>query len=89
MSDAEFGPWVRHGNKMMPPKGVHIGQVVMMHQLVPCLGSAVFVGPVVQLCDWSAVVRYRVRRPAGMALLEAIARDPAPWPAVDRERVQG
>jgi hypothetical protein len=88
MRDADFGPWQHHGNQVLPPKGVHIGQAVMFHQLVPRLGSALFVGPVTQLCDWSAVIRYRVRRPAGLALLEAIARDPAPLPAADREGVQ-
>lgn len=88
MRDADFGPWQHHGNQLLPPKGVRLGDPVITEVVGSEWGTGIYFGFVSQLCDWSAVIRYRVRRPAGLALLEAIARDPASLPAADREGVQ-
>lgn len=98
MSDAEWGPWIEHDGKGCPVLDGVICHRILSEPArgddVRALGKDEDISPVDRAWEWRAwewepdavwVLRYRIRKPRGLTILENLIADlPAPaHPKVD------
>lgn len=76
---SEWGPWIEHDGKGCPCRGEYV-HIVYEDQIEFCgiAGSGEYGG---KSWDWSnaglfsRVIRYRIRKPRGLTILESVLRE--------------
>lgn len=81
MSGEEWGPWIDHDGKGCPCVGMMV-HVVLVNQFGFEKEMIVIAGSMggeswewVNAPKYKRIIRYRIRKPKGMAILEGILRD--------------
>lgn len=87
--DDEFGPWIDHDGLSVPvPVGTvcmiearcRLRQVIQVHGGFNSLGDCFIWESLPEEWQPAAIIRYRVRKPKGLTILEQIAANPPQEP---------